>query len=144
MSRFLVLTSSPEFERHLATALGDAHDVQVLASEAAGGSPGHLLAQNLGGAIDVMVFGPDVRTEQMLALAAGLEHAFPDIVLVLAAVAAPELTLAAMRSGIRDVLPPDTEPGRDACKRWNTLPKRPGAASRLPPMMPARNGSAGG
>lgn len=112
MSRFLVLTSSPEFERHLAAALGDAHEVQVLASEAAGGSPGHLLAQNLGGPIDVMVFGPDVLTGQMLALSAGLEHAFPDVVLVLAAVAAPELTLAAMRSGIRDVLPPDTEPGR--------------------------------
>lgn len=108
MSRFLVLTSSPEFERHLATALGETHDIQVLASEAAGGSPGHLLAQNLGGPVDVMVFGPDVRSEQMLAQAAKLEHAFPDIVLVLAAVAAPELTLAAMRSGIRDVLPPDT------------------------------------
>lgn len=109
MSRFLVLTSTPEFEQHLAAALGDAHEIQVLASEAAGGSPGHLMAQNLGGPIDVMVLGPDVRTEQMLALAAGLEHAFPDVVLVLAAVVTPELTLAAMRSGIRDVLPPDTE-----------------------------------
>ncbi|MDN4642702.1 AAA family ATPase [Arthrobacter sp. PsM3] len=112
MSRFLVLTSSAEFESHLATALGDAHEVQVLASEAAGGSPGHLLARNLGGAVDVMVFGPDIRTEQMLAMAAGLEHAFPDIVLVLVANAAPELMLAAMRSGVRDVLPPDTEAGR--------------------------------
>ncbi|MFE4227509.1 CpaE family protein [Arthrobacter sp. NPDC056886] len=112
MSRFLVLTSSAEFERQLATALGETHEVQVLASEAAGCSPGQLLARNLGGPVDVMVFGPDIRTEQMLVMAAGLEHAFPDIVLVLVAVAAPELTLAAMRSGIRDVLPPDIEAGR--------------------------------
>lgn len=112
MSRFLVLTSSAEFERQLATALGEAHEVQVLASEAAGGSPGQLLARNLGGAVDVLVFGPDIRTEKMLVMAAGLELGFPDIVLVLVAMAAPELTLAAMRSGIRDVLPPDTEAGR--------------------------------
>ena len=34
------------------------------------------------------------------------------MVLVLVAVAGPELTLAAMRAGIRDVLPPDTETGQ--------------------------------
>jgi pilus assembly protein CpaE len=111
MSRFLVLTSAVEFERHLAAALGDPHEVQVLESVAAAGSPGHILAKNHGGPVDVMVFGPDIPTEQMLVLSAGLDRVFPDIVLVLAAAADPELTLAAMRSGIRDVLPPDTEPG---------------------------------
>ncbi len=112
MSRYLALTSSAEFERHLATALGGAHEVQVLAASTAGGTPAHVLARNLGGPVDVMIFGPDVDTERALILATGLDQLYPDIVVVLAAVSTADLALAAMRSGIRDVIAPETEAGR--------------------------------
>ena len=68
--------------------------------------------RNLGGPVDVMIFGPDVDTERALILATGLDQLYPDIVVVLAAVSTADLALAAMRSGIRDVIAPETEAGR--------------------------------
>ncbi|MEO5779588.1 AAA family ATPase [Arthrobacter oryzae] len=104
MSRFLALTASPEFERHLTASLGPAHVVQAVAS---GATAADILALNTGGSVDVVVCGPDIEAEQVFALATGLDRLAPDIVVVLAAVTSAELTLAAMRSGVRDVIAPD-------------------------------------
>ncbi|MEO8284408.1 MAG: AAA family ATPase [Pseudarthrobacter sp.] len=109
MSRFLVLSTSIEFERHLTTSLGSDHEVQVLGAAAAGGTPAEVLGRNLGGPVDVVVLGPDVSTEQMFTLAADFDRQHPDILVVLATASTPEMMLAAMRAGIRDVIAPDTE-----------------------------------
>ena len=55
--------------------------------------------------------GPDVRTEQQaFSLATGIDRQnYPEIAVVFAVHPSTELMLAAMRSGIRDVVAPDTE-----------------------------------
>ncbi len=110
MSRFLALTASDDFGRRLGAALQAGHELQVLGAAAAAGSPGAVLARNTGASIDVVVFGPGVDTEHMLALAAGLDRHHPDLVVVLAAACPAELMLAAMNAGIRDVIAPDAAP----------------------------------
>ena len=110
MSRFLALTASADFERRLATSLGTAHELQVVAPATPNETPAGVLARNLGGPVDVIIFGPEAAAGHTLSLAAGLDQLHPDIVLVLAADSTPEQTLASMRSGIRDVIAPVAEP----------------------------------
>ncbi|MCF3137755.1 AAA family ATPase [Paenarthrobacter sp. AR 02] len=106
MSRFLALTGSADFEQGLALALDSAHEFQVLSAGCADGTPADVLSRNVGGPVDVLVIGPDVLTEHWLRLANGLDAGYPEIVVVLAAPSNTELTLAALRSGIRDVIDP--------------------------------------
>ncbi|MFJ4026296.1 CpaE family protein [Paenarthrobacter sp. NPDC089989] len=109
MSRFLALTTSPGFEQRLALALSAGHEVQVLSGPAGHLSPAEVLNRNLGGPIDVMIFGPDVSIEDWFALASAIDAEHPEIVLLLAAAPSSELTLAAVRSGIRDIIDPDAD-----------------------------------
>lgn len=110
MSRFLALTSSRTFERRLSAALGRDHELQVLDAGLAAGRPVDVLSRDHAGALNVLVIGPDVDTDHMRALAAGVDRENPDIVVVVAAVLTAELTLAAMQCGVRDVILPDAEP----------------------------------
>lgn len=107
MSRFLALTGSPVFAKNLSLALAS-HEVQLIEPHAVR-APADVLSLNHGGAIDVLVVGPDIDPAQWFDLASGLEIAHPGLVVVLAADPAPEVTLAALRSGIRDVLDPALE-----------------------------------
>ncbi|MFI2565933.1 CpaE family protein [Paenarthrobacter sp. NPDC018779] len=110
MSRFLALTTSPGFEQRLVLSLAAGHEVQVLSGPAGHQSPADVLSRNLGGPIDVVIFGPDVSVEDWFALASAIDAENPEIVLVLAAAPSSELTLSAVRSGIRDII----DPGADA------------------------------
>ncbi len=110
MSRFMALTGSADFEQRMSLSLDSAHDLQVLGAATAVGTPSDVLSRNIGGPIDVMVIGPDVVTEHWFRLANALDVEHPEIVVVLAAPSTSELTLAALRSGIRDVI----DPGIDA------------------------------
>ncbi|MEO6529862.1 MAG: AAA family ATPase [Specibacter sp.] len=109
MSRFLALTASAEFERHLLSSLGSTHELTVLAAST--GTPSELMARNADGVVDVVVLGPDVNDRQAFSLATAIERLQPEIVVVLAAAASAELMLAAMRAGIRDVVAPDATTG---------------------------------
>ncbi|SEE65617.1 pilus assembly protein CpaE [Arthrobacter alpinus] len=109
MSRFLALTASAEFELHLSTSMGSSHALQVVTATAAMETPFELLARNLGGIVDVVILGPDLTEQQAFSLAAGFDRQYPEISVVLAAHPSAEMMLAAMRSGIRDVIAPDTE-----------------------------------
>lgn len=106
MSRFLALTGSADFEQRLALSLDSAHELQVLGAAAATGTPADILNRSIGGPIDVLVIGPDVITEQWFRLANSLDIEHPEIVVVLAAPSTSEITLAALRSGIRDIIDP--------------------------------------
>ncbi|MFE4197480.1 CpaE family protein [Paenarthrobacter sp. NPDC056912] len=108
MSHFLVLTGSAEFEHRLTLSLDTAHELQVLGAASASGTAADVLSRNVSGPIDVLVIGPDVVTEHWFRLASALDVDYPDIVMVLAAPSNSELTLAALRSGIRDIIDPDS------------------------------------
>ena len=110
MSRFLALTGSAEFEGRLFASLGSVHEIQIVSAAAADGSPAEVLALSMGEPIDVILFGPDVDSRHVFALATQFDRLHVDIVLVLAADSTAELMLAAMRCGIRDVIAPDAEP----------------------------------
>ncbi len=110
MSRFLALTGSAEFEGRLFASLGSVHEIQIVSAAAADGSPAEVLALSMGEPVDVILFGPDVDSRHVFALATQFDRLHVDIVLVLAADSTAELMLAAMRCGIRDVIAPDAEP----------------------------------
>lgn len=105
MSRFLALTGSSEFAHRVSLALASGDDLQVLDAPAVQESPPDAL-NNVHSAVDVVVVGPDIRVEHWVALAAALEASDPAIVVVLAAAPSPEVTLNALRSGIRDIIDP--------------------------------------
>ncbi|MGO4250565.1 CpaE family protein [Paenarthrobacter sp. RAF54_2] len=109
MSRFLALTGSPEFQQRLALSLDSSHELQVMDRTAALGTPADVLSRNLGGPIDVMLFGPDISADQWFALASGIDLEYPEIVIVLAAPSTSDLALAALRSGIRDIIDPELD-----------------------------------
>jgi pilus assembly protein CpaE len=69
-------------------------------------APGWILDQDAQASCDVLVFGPGVPAAQALRLAAVFDVQLPAISLVLAAPPDPELALAAMRSGVRDIVDP--------------------------------------
>ncbi len=107
MSRFLAVSASEEFGRHLSATLEPAHSLQMLVPAVAS-APADVLARNTGGIIDVVIFGPDVPTPQAMALATGFDRLHPETVAVWARIPSDELMLVAMRAGMRDVIAPDT------------------------------------
>lgn len=115
MSRFLALTDSDEFGQHLSAALLPAHGLELLSahgfellSATEAGTAADVLGRNSGPAQDVVIFGPDLDASKVLALAAGFDRLAAEIVAVWAATPPPELMLAAMRAGMRDILAPET------------------------------------
>ncbi|MHA7143347.1 AAA family ATPase [Arthrobacter sp. TmT3-37] len=106
MSRFVIITAVRDFESRVRQAIAGVlpGDLQTLPPEAVLLVPDALLQQVTGGQPDVLIFGPGVRPEDALALAAIFDIQYPDISLVLAAPATPDVMLGAMRSGIRDVI----------------------------------------
>jgi pilus assembly protein CpaE len=112
MSRFLAVTTSRTFERRLTASLGRGHELRVLDPALVAANPAGFLLQNHQGPVNVLVIGPDVNPEQMLAVAAGVDRTSPGVVVVVAAVLTTELTLAAMQCGVRDVMAPDAEPAQ--------------------------------
>lgn len=109
MSRFLVLTGLVDFGQRLTLSLDAAHELQILGAATASGTASDVLGRNIGGPVDVIVVGPDIATEQWFGLANGLDAEYPDIVVVLAAPSNRDVTLAALRSGIRDIIDPESD-----------------------------------
>lgn len=73
-------------------------------------TPDEVLEAVTDGAPQVILLGPGVNLDEALRLASAFDVQHPDISLVLVREPDPDLTLAAMRSGIRDILAPDAEP----------------------------------
>ncbi|MFJ4168164.1 CpaE family protein [Paenarthrobacter sp. NPDC089714] len=109
MSRFLALTDATGFEQRLALSLTAGHELQVLPGMAAHQAPADVLSRNVGGPIDVVVIGPDINAEHWFALASTVDVDHPEIVVVLAAAPGNDVTLAALRSGIRDIIDPELD-----------------------------------
>jgi len=85
-------------------------DVAVLPPGRLPGDPSRLFEQLVDGEMpDVLVIGPQAQPAEALSLAARLDVQCPGISVVLLADPVPELWQAAMRSGIRDLVPPGVD-----------------------------------
>ncbi|ACL42394.1 Cobyrinic acid ac-diamide synthase (plasmid) [Pseudarthrobacter chlorophenolicus A6] len=73
-------------------------------------TPEEVLGVISDGAPQVILLGPGVNLDEALRLASAFDVQHPDISLVLVRETDPDLTLTAMRCGIRDILAPDAEP----------------------------------
>jgi pilus assembly protein CpaE len=84
-------------------------DVSVLAPGRLPVEPARLFEQLLDGELpDVLVIGPSASPDAVLTLAARLDIQSPGISVVLITEASQQMWQAAMRSGIRDLLPPSS------------------------------------
>ena len=85
-------------------------DVSVLPPGRLPGDPARLFEQLVDGELpDVLLVGPHAPAPEVLTLAARLDVQSPGIAVVLMADPSPEMWQAAMRAGIRDLLPPDAD-----------------------------------
>jgi pilus assembly protein CpaE len=85
-------------------------DVSVLAPGRLPSDPARLFEQLLDGELpDVLLVGPHAPAADVLTLASRLDVQSPGISVVLMAEPSPEMWQAAMRAGIRDLLPPTAE-----------------------------------
>ncbi|KHL05042.1 AAA family ATPase [Sinomonas humi] len=110
MSRFASITAEPDF----------AHRVRLAAASLPGAlqsfqanflptSIDDVFGQLVGEPLEVLVLGPDLRSEDVLNFAAAVDVRYPQISIVYAAEPTHELALAAMRSGVRDLIAPDSD-----------------------------------
>jgi pilus assembly protein CpaE len=85
-------------------------DLHVLPPGRLPGDPARLFEQLVDGELpDVLLVGPHAPAPEVLTLAARLDVQSPGISVVLMAEPSPEMWQAAMRAGIRDLLPPTAE-----------------------------------
>ena len=85
-------------------------DVAVLPPGRLPSEPARLFEQLLDGELpDVLLVGPHAPAPEVLTLAARLDVQSPGISVVLMAEPSPEMWQAAMRAGIRDLLPPTAD-----------------------------------
>lgn len=112
MSRFLLLTDQPDFEKVVQLAIRGSlpGNLQRIPAAAVQLAPQELLARSLGEPTDVLMFGPDVSRTAALDLTTAMDLLHPDISVVLTAQADSELIMSAMRAGIRDIADPGSEP----------------------------------
>ncbi|HET6269926.1 MAG TPA: AAA family ATPase [Arthrobacter sp.] len=107
MSRFVLISPDRDFERRVRSATaGMSGSLQCLQAEQHPDGPNELLGQLPGEPPEVLILGPGLDLAATLKHAAVLDLQHPEISVVLAAEQTPELVLAAMRSGVRDILSP--------------------------------------
>ncbi|NVN00075.1 AAA family ATPase [Arthrobacter sp. SDTb3-6] len=111
MSRFILVTDNPDFAQRVRKAIsgGLPGGLRVLTDVLIPKNPQELLADEGEEAAEVVLVGPGVAPEDALHLAAVFDVQLPSISVVLVAVPEPDLALAAMRTGIRDILDPDAD-----------------------------------
>jgi pilus assembly protein CpaE len=110
MSRFVLISPDREFERRVRSATaGMSGSLQCLQAEQLPAGPDEFLAQLPGEPPEVLILGPGLDPADTLKHAALLDLQYPEISVVLAAEQTPKLVLAAMRSGVRDILSPSAD-----------------------------------
>ncbi|TDK25717.1 CobQ/CobB/MinD/ParA nucleotide binding domain-containing protein [Arthrobacter crusticola] len=111
MSRFVTVTAVRDFESRVRQAItGVMHgDLQTLPPEVLSTGPDGILQQVGGVPPEVLILGPGINPDDALQLALVFDLQFPETSLVLVAPPNPDLVLAAMRAGVRDVVASDIE-----------------------------------
>jgi pilus assembly protein CpaE len=109
VSRVVLAAADDELAKRVDVAVDG--DVQVLPPGRLPGDPARLFEQLLDGELpDVLLIGPLAPPQDVLTLAQRLDVQCPGISVVLLAEPSPEMLQAAMRAGIRDLVPPGAEP----------------------------------
>lgn len=107
MSRFVLITPNVDFERKVRSATaGMSGSLQWFQADYLPEGPDEFLSKLLGEPPEVLILGPGLDLDESLKHAAVLDLQYPEISVLLAAEQTPELLLAAMRSGVRDILSP--------------------------------------
>ncbi|MGY1736219.1 AAA family ATPase [Geodermatophilus sp. SYSU D00684] len=110
MSRVVLAGADDDLRSRVEVAVDG--DVQVLPPGRLPGDPGRLFELLTDGELpDVLLVGPLAPLHEVLTLAGRLDVQCPGISVVLVAEPTPELWQAAMRAGIRDLVPPRAESG---------------------------------
>lgn len=120
MSRFVLITPNVDFERKVrAATAGMSGSLQWFQADYLPESPDEFLSKLLGEPPEVLILGPGLNLDESLKHAAVLDLQYPEISVLLVAEQTPELVLAAMRSGVRDILSPaaDTDSIRAMVER---------------------------
>jgi pilus assembly protein CpaE len=108
MSRVVLAGAGEDLVLRVKEATGG--DLHVLPPGRLPGDPARLFEQLVDGELpDVLLVGPHAPAEEVLTLAARLDVQSPGITVVLMTEPSPEMWQAAMRAGIRDLLPPDAD-----------------------------------
>lgn len=109
MSRFALITARSKFDQDVRLAAASLPgSVQVFQADYLPASVDDLLARLVGEPLEVLILGPDLPADDVLNFASSLDIRYPHVSIVYAADPTPELAMTAMRSGIRDILPPDS------------------------------------
>jgi pilus assembly protein CpaE len=104
MSRVVLAAADEELALRVKHAADG--DVTVLPAGRLPGDPGRLLEQLVDGELpDVLLIGPGAQPAESLSLAARLDVQCPGISVVMVGPSSAELWQAAMRAGVRDLLP---------------------------------------
>ena len=109
MSRYALVTADATFEYRAQLAVAGLPG--LLQSFEANYLPedlGAIFGQLVGDPLEVLILGPDLPSEEVLVFAAAVDAAHPHVSVIYAADPTPEVTLAAMRAGIRDLIAPET------------------------------------
>lgn len=111
MSRFVIITTSADFEQRVRRAVTDGlhGSVERLPESAINSAPHDIMHHDLAEPPEVILLGPGVSIEEALKFATVLDLQFPEVSAILASETSPDLVLAAMRSGIRDIVSPDSD-----------------------------------
>jgi pilus assembly protein CpaE len=116
MSRFLLVTADPAFAArvHQAISIGLTGTLHVFDTTVLPETPAEMLGPSSAGPsnaerTEVIIFGPGVNVGAALDLAAIFDVQLPEISVVLVTEPDPEVALAAMRSGVRDLLDPQSD-----------------------------------
>jgi pilus assembly protein CpaE len=112
MSRFVLITPSPDFAERMRAAVEGAlpGGVHTVPTAELPEQPEQIFDLLGGVRPAVVVLGPGVPLDGALRLATVFDVRFPDVSILLAAEADAELMLQAMRAGIRDVVSANVEP----------------------------------
>lgn len=111
MSRFNVITTVPEFERRVRAAANGAltGSVQSIPSIPFPAGPEEILARQTGEPLEVVLLGPGLSVDKAIKLASVFDLMYPEISVILVSETTEKVAVQAMRSGVRDLLSPDSD-----------------------------------
>jgi pilus assembly protein CpaE len=116
VSRFLLVTTDTDFAGRVTQAIsgGLTGTLHVFTTAELPETPAEMLTPSGAGPAnaertEVVILGPGVVIDDALTLAAVFDVQLPEISLVLVAQSDPEVALSAMRSGVRDILNPESD-----------------------------------
>ncbi|GAA2198722.1 AAA family ATPase [Sinomonas flava] len=109
MSRYALVTADAGFEHLVRLAVAGLPGLlQSFQADYLPTDVDDIFGQLVGDPLEVLILGPDLKPEEALTFASVVDAAHPHVSVVLTATPTPDLALAAMRAGIRDLVPPET------------------------------------